>query len=84
MKLLKKFKTLAIILSTLGLGGCVAKAPVMEICIIDVDQTKSPSIVGLCASKSGEQKMKTIDEINRYIAIPSQDLMNYFRYCKEK
>jgi hypothetical protein len=63
----------------ISLSGCSMKAPSIEVCVID-----AVSDIAYCELPDGSKVERGLPELNKYIAIPSDDAFDYFRYCKMK
>lgn len=77
---LKIFKTLSVSLSLL-ITGC-EDAPVVEVCIIHA--IPGEEFKAECVQKDGVKVERSAYAIDRYVAIPYMDALDYFRYCRRK
>ena len=74
-------KPFKILLLSLSLSGC-EDAPVVEVCVLH--SVPGEEFKAECVQKDGHSIERSSYEIDKYIAIPYQDALDYFRYCKRK
>lgn len=93
MNISKLLKIFTISFLALSAQSCGTKAPPITVCIIRVPpeaekiETRTfflQDITAECTHADGTQETLTIDQLDKYVAIPQDDAIEYIRYCGGK